>query len=181
MAFQRVESAGQLLYVMQATIWKDKKLVGFLHNHLVSSNADQMVKRWCPRRKKKKKISSHQVTADYAYHMNGVDHKDRDTADWTVSLNSNRFYLRIFYWLLDSVLHAMYVVVKAIAMSEDHPWNKYKNSNNGRYKFQMDLGIDLIRTGLEMDWKAPYEEEHKPSYVRKQNYVPCACNKCFFL
>ena len=68
--------------------------------------------------------------------MNGVDHKDRDTADWTVSLKSNRFYLRIFYWLLDSVLHAMYTVVKAIvAQHDDHIWQIYTNKNNGRYKF----------------------------------------------
>ena len=38
---------------------------------------------------------SGKVTTDYSYHMNGVDHKDRDTANWTVSLKSNRFYLQI--------------------------------------------------------------------------------------
>ena len=107
---------------MQATMWKDKKLVGFLHNHLVSSNAEDYVKRWSPRQKKKKKISSHEITHSYALHMNGVDHKDRDTADWTMSIKSNRFYLRIFYWLLDSVIHAMYCVVKAIASDNpNHP------------------------------------------------------------
>jgi hypothetical protein len=45
----------------------------------------------------KKSISSHAVTTDYSYHMNaGVDHKDRDTVDRTVSLKSNLFYLGIF-------------------------------------------------------------------------------------
>ena len=44
-AFQKVERNNKLLYTMQATIWKDKKLVGFLHNHLVSGNADDSVKR----------------------------------------------------------------------------------------------------------------------------------------
>lgn len=168
MAFQKVESNGKLLYVMQATMWKDKKLVGFLHNHLVTDNADDFVRRWSPLQKKMKKISSHRITHDYAHHMNCVDHKDRDTADWTISLKSNRFYLRIFYWLLDSVLHAMYTIVKAVALSDDHPWYKYKNKNYGRYKFQMDLGYELIRCGLEMDWLAPYDKEHKPSYVQKQ-------------
>ena len=156
MAFQKVESAGKLLYVMQATMWKDKKIVGFLHNHLVDNNADEYVERWSPRTKRKKKISSHQITSDYALHMNGVDHKDRDTADWTVSMKSNRYYLQIFYWLLDSVIHAIYCIVKAVvANNKDHCWSKYTSKHNGRYIFQMDLGLELIKMGLEKDWPFP--------------------------
>jgi hypothetical protein len=34
----------------------------------------------------KEKIDFKSVTTDYSYHMNGVDHKDRDTADWMVLL-----------------------------------------------------------------------------------------------
>jgi hypothetical protein len=56
--------------------------------------------------------------------MNGVDHKDRDTADWTISVKTNRFYMRIFFWLLDDgVLHAMYTILKAIiGNDEEHAW-----------------------------------------------------------
>jgi hypothetical protein len=100
------------LYTVQATVWKDKKLVGFLHNHLVKDTTDHTVRRWLKEKKMRQEISSHQVTTDYSFHMNGVNHKDRDTADWTVSLKSNRFYLRIFYWLFDGVLHAMYSIIK---------------------------------------------------------------------
>jgi hypothetical protein len=62
----------------------------------------------------KKSIPSHEVTADYSYHMNGADHKNRDTADYTVSLKSNRFYMQIFCWLFDGILHAMCSVIKAV-------------------------------------------------------------------
>ena len=55
---------------MQATMWEDKKVVGFLDNHLVIGNADEYVERWSPR--PKKRVSSHEVTRDYALHMNGV-------------------------------------------------------------------------------------------------------------
>jgi hypothetical protein len=76
--------------------------------------------------------------------MNGVDHKDRDTADWTVSLKSNWFNLRIFYWLFDDgVLHAMYCIVKVVARDKAHPWHKYLSKHSGRYKFQMDLANSL--------------------------------------
>jgi hypothetical protein len=54
--------------------------------------------------------------------MNGVDHKDRDTADWTVSLKSNWWYLRIFYWLVDGIPLAAYSIVCALATDKNHKW-----------------------------------------------------------
>jgi hypothetical protein len=102
-------------------VWKDKKLVGFLHNHLVANTEDHTVERWSPWKKKRKSNCSHEVVTDYSHHMNGVDDKDRDTADWTVLLKSNRFYLRIFYWLFDGVLHAMYSIIKVVAFNKSHP------------------------------------------------------------
>jgi hypothetical protein len=41
-------------------------------------------------------ISSHEIVLDYSKCMvGGVDHKDQDTADWTVSLKPNRWYLQV--------------------------------------------------------------------------------------
>ena len=113
--------------------------------------------------------------------MNGVDHKDRDTADRTVSLKSNRFYLRIFYWLFDGVLHAMYSIIKVLAGDDKaHPWHKYCSKHLGRYKFQMDLANELISQGIGMDWSDVEDTNKKPIYMRRQDYVPCACKHCFF-
>jgi hypothetical protein len=168
------------LYTVQATVWKDKKLVGFLHNHLVDDTEDHTVERWSPTKKRRKAIPSHAVVTDYSYHRNGVDHKDRDTADWTVSLKSNRFYLRIFYWLFDGVLHAMYTIIKVVASDKAHPWHKYLSKHLGRYKFQMDLANDLISRGISMDWLDVEDINMRPVYVRSQDYVPCGCMNCFF-
>jgi hypothetical protein len=142
MALQKIMRLNQKLYTVQATVLKDRKLVGFLHNHLVEDTEGHTVDRWSPREKKRQPIPSYGVTTDYSYHMNGVHHKDRDTADWTVSLKSNRFYLlRIFYWLFDGVLHAMYTIIKVYASDKERLWN-----------FQMDLANDLISKGISMDW-----------------------------
>jgi hypothetical protein len=125
------------------------------------------------------------VTTDYSYHMNGVDHKDRDTADWTVSLKSNRFYLRSFYWLFNGVLHhAMYTIIKVYGSDKEHPWNKYHSKEDGPYNFQMDLANDLISEGISMDWSDVDVEQDdnstRPNYLRHQDFVPCGCMKCFF-
>jgi hypothetical protein len=185
MARRTIVHHNRKLYTVQAAVWKDKKLVGFLHNHLVEDTTEgHTIDRWSPRKKKRQPISSHGVTTDYSYHMNGVDHKDRGTADWTVSLKSNRFYLRIYYWLFDGVLHAMYTIIKVYGSDKEHPWNKYRSKENGCYNFQMDLVNDLISEGISMDWSDVDVEQDdnsmRPNYLWHQDYVPCGCMKCFF-
>lgn len=83
-------------YTVQATVWKDKKTSRISSQpHLVKDTEDRFVRQWSKEKKRRQAISSHEVITPTT-HMNGVDHKDHDTVDWTVSLKSNRFYLRIF-------------------------------------------------------------------------------------
>ena len=189
-AFQKVKCTGSNSFIVQATIWRDKRLVGFLHNHKVDLTALDTVKRWSPTKKCKKEIKSHPVVNDYAHHMNGVDKKDRDTSDWTVSLKSYRFYLRIFYWTFDGVIHAMQRIIKNIVdgpgvdnkkkkkKKKSHPFSRYVDKDWGHYRFQMDLGIALINYGLSIDWKDPTNKKvPRPSYVRqRKDWVPCDCH-----
>ena len=60
--------------------------------------------------------------------------------------------MRIFYWLFDGILHAMYTTIKVVGSDKAHPWRKYLNKHLGRYKYQMDLANDLISHGISMDW-----------------------------
>ena len=179
-ATQQIMKDSRHIFTVQATSWKDRKQVGFLHNNLVQPTKDYFVKRHVKNTSEKQEISSHEIVSDYSKYMGGVDHKDRDTADKTVSLKSNRWYLRIFYWLIDGLLHAAYRIICSVASGNDHKWHKYLSKNGGRYKFQMDLGKSLISYGLEMDWEEGFDEDVKPSYVRKEKYVPCGCQRCFF-
>jgi hypothetical protein len=179
-ATQEIFKDKRHIFTVQATSWKDRKQVGFLHNNLVQPTKDYFVKRYVKSQQKRQKISSHEIVSDYSKYMSGVDHKDRDTADWTVSLKSNRWYLRIFYWLIDGVLHAAYRIVVSVAKDDNHKWHKYLSKNGGRYKFQMDLGLALISYGIGMDWEEGFDEDKKPPYMRKSNYVPCGCKRCFF-
>jgi hypothetical protein len=173
----------KLLYKVQATVWKDKKEVGFLHNHLVSvaSEDKQQVWRFDRAKAQKVKIDSPQVVLDYQKHMNGVDCKDRDTADWGISIKTNRYYLRLFFWQVDNLLHAMYCIIVFLARdNKDDPWHKYCSKNGGREKFQKDLAQALIAYAIRKDWKHVEDETAKPAYMRKVSYVPCGCKTCFF-
>ena len=165
----------------------------------VAPEADDTVLRYSPSKKMKKEIQSHPVVRDYNYHFNGVDHKDRDTADWSISMKSNKFYFRIFYWNFDSVIHCGHNVVKDVvdiakkkaaeaaktagetakkaAKTVVDFWCRYTEPILGRYRFQMDAGIALINKGLTMDWdwNNPTKVECRPKYVRHIDWFPCDC------
>jgi hypothetical protein len=82
-------------YLVQCTVWKDKKQVGFLHTHCC------WAKRWwvdaLSKNKRRLVINCPPVQKNYAKNMNGVDRNDRDSADYTTSIRINRWYLRIFF------------------------------------------------------------------------------------
>ena len=66
------------------------------------------------------------VAKDYSLNMNGVDKADRDGRDNSVSILTNRWYLRIWFWTLDWVIHSVYIVVCYNASAGLRPdWKKY--------------------------------------------------------
>ena len=71
-----------------------------------------------------------------------------------LQLKSNRWYLRLFYWILDATIHSTYLVVREIARkkraesTKEHPWAKY-NGRDGRCHFQRDLALELIEMGIK--------------------------------
>ena len=83
----------------------------------------------------------------------------------------------------------MYCIVKDIVKNDpdkNHPWKRYLEKENGRYRFQMDMAIALINYGVSLDWSNP-ETDERPSYMRKRDWVPCDCPdddrgqiRCFF-
>ena len=80
------------------TTWKDRKQVMFVHTHLVGNSvADTEVERHVKGRRERVKISCPAVVRDYSLNMNGVDKSDRDGRDNSVTIRSNRWYLRIWF------------------------------------------------------------------------------------
>jgi hypothetical protein len=63
-------------------------------------------------------IVAPQAQADYVANYNAVDRNDQDSADYSTTVRTNRYYLRIFCWALDRVIHAMYVVVCFLIKSD---------------------------------------------------------------
>jgi hypothetical protein len=126
------------------------------------------------------KVPGPHVQADYVENFNAIDRNDRDSADYSTTICTNRYYIRIFCWTLDRVIHAMYVIVCSLLKTRlgQTWWKGYKSKNFGRHNFQIDLAIDLMKYGIGLEWDG--KSKARPSYMSKSYLVPCDCNKCFF-
>ena len=114
--------------------------------------------------------------------MSGVDHKDRDTADWTTSVKSNRFHLRTIWWAVDGALHAMNTTIKFVflAVPQNHKaWEDCVKHRNARCLLQMDLSQELFGCALLLDWKDFPDPKGAPEWSRKKDFLPCDCKTCF--
>jgi hypothetical protein len=84
------------------------------------------------------------------------------------------------FWILDRVCHqvfqsAIWCYEKLKIGSEE--WSKYLKKN-GRYVFQIDLGIAIINYALNKAW--PNAEGPPPAWIRQLEFLPCDCGVCFF-
>ena len=166
-------------YYIQATTWRDKKQVCFLSTSSIGFSNGVSVRRHTRGKREREIIDGVRVQAEYVKWFNAVDRNDRDSADYSTSIRTNRYYIRIFCWALDRAVHCLYCVVVDLVKDNigDPKWKRYAK-NGGRREFQIDLAIDLINYGLALDWDGGKE---RPSYMRQSvPFVPCDCKKCLF-
>jgi hypothetical protein len=74
----------------------------------------------------------------------------------------------------------MFVICGNLAQYQrgPHSYQKYLKKD-GRFKFQIDLGIPLLNHALTNKWKN-FEGDPPPDWTRKIDWIPCNCEKCFF-
>ena len=174
---ERKTDTGKTFYV-QHTTWKDRKQVCFLHTTEIGASTGHFVQRSGRGQQGRSTFAAPRSQQDYAKHFNAVDRNDRDSADYTTSLRTNRWYLRVFFWLLDRVVHQLYVTVIYSALNDIGPevWKIYLKKH-GRRKFQIDLGRDLMNYAIRSSWNGVGQ---KPNWMRQYDPLPCECTKCFF-
>jgi len=137
------------------------------------------VSRYSKNEGKRRKIDGVPAAIEYSTGYNGVDRHDLDTSDWSISVRTNRFYFRIFFWLFDATVHLMYQV----AINTIVDWyKKYFKKRDGRRHFQIDLALKLGEFAIRFDWNGTPETNPggKPAWMRQYSYIPCDCGKCFF-
>jgi len=73
-------------------------------------------------------------------------------------------------------VHTCYMVVCYLVWV-NIGWAVYLSKNGGRHDFQIDLAIELMIIGIEMDWDG---EGEQPDWMRQVDWVPCDCGVCYF-
>ena len=98
-------------YHIQCTTWKDKKQVKFVHTNLVNNEGDTTVKRYIKGRMQIIDLNAPSIQPDYAKYFNAVDVNDHDSSEYSISIRTNRWYLRVLFWLVDRVVFSCYLIV----------------------------------------------------------------------
>ena len=98
------------VYYIQCTTWRDKKQV-FLSSNGVGSSNGLTVRRHKKGKEVRGVFARPKAQKDYVDHFNAVDRNDRDSADYSTTIRTIRYYIRIFCWTLDRVVYATYIAV----------------------------------------------------------------------
>ncbi len=91
---------------MQYTTWKDKKNRLYFLLLIELGSARDWLSSGMQKGKKRETIQESHAHADYVRSMNGVDRNDWDSRDYSTRIRSNLWYIRIFCWALDRVIHS---------------------------------------------------------------------------
>ena len=171
-------ASGKLFYI-QVTTWRDKKQVMFIHTNTIGRSINNFVRRHVRGERQRNVIRAPLAQKHYRENFNAVDINDRDSADYSTSIRTVRYYIRMLCWSLDRVIHACYVIVCECAKSEIGlpEWKKYLSKHNGRHDFQIHLALALMSCAISLDWDG---QGDRPDWMRQKEFVPCNCKKCYF-
>ena len=166
----------------QALVWKDKKQVAILSNWLVQpATAADSVLRYVKGATQKAVVLAHAVVLDYIQHMGAVDRCDRDTADWGIHCHTHRWYMCVVFWLFSKAMCNMFLIAKYHCDNGNENWQWMRKRT--RQQFQCAVAQAIATCALEMEWGSTEAERAarpKPSWMRQQATLPCACGTCFF-
>jgi hypothetical protein len=88
-------------------------------------------------------VVSPPVTYEYSDCMGAVDMNDGDGANYSISIRSTRWYLRLLCWTLERAIHANFQPVVAFANGETdgnsykEEWKGCTRKNGGLFNFQI--------------------------------------------
>ena len=172
-------------FYIQATTWRDKKQVCFVNSHRTGTSHGKniTVRRGRKGSREKEVLAGTIAQREYAKWYAAVDRSDRDSADYSTTIQTHRFYLRINCWVLDRVVHLCYVAVcfgllipgPVIAMFA--VWKVFTSKNGGRKKFQIKLGLDIMNYAISKAWDG---KSDRPDWMRQGPFIPCDCKECYF-
>lgn len=155
------------------TKWKDRgKKCVLMASNMHNPAAITSVLR-TNREGRKEQVKCPKSIADYNIYMGGVDRFDQLMASYTVSWKSRRWWLKIFYYLLDCAVVNSYIVYREVA-KDVLPHAKRLSHLSFRSKLADELISDY------MSRKRQSGITNKPKFVADQPHFPerTTCKRC---
>ena len=88
-ALIKMETLSRKKYYIQCTTWKNKKQVLFLHSHKVGVSLPDTVAHHIKGKRSREVFPTPQAQVEYVKYFNAVDKNDRDSADYSTSIQTN--------------------------------------------------------------------------------------------
>lgn len=96
---------------ISVTCWKDNKIVTLASTY-VGSEPAETINRYDKKQKKQITIACPRIVKDYNAHMGGVDLMDSFLGRYRIRIKSRKWYIRIFYHLIDMTVINSWVLYK---------------------------------------------------------------------
>ena len=97
-AIFKLKTPNGKVYYIQFTTWQDTKQVTFLSNCEMGFRNGYSVKRQVSGKQGREITDGPRAQAEYINFMNDFDRNNRDSADFSTSIQMNRYYIWIFCW-----------------------------------------------------------------------------------
>lgn len=105
---------------ISSTVWKDNKYVTMLSSFAGTAPVGK-VKRFDRKLKMVVEVDCPFVIREYNRHMGGVDLMDSNIGRYKIHLKSRKWYLRIFYHLLDLIAANAWILYKKVLLAKGIP------------------------------------------------------------
>jgi hypothetical protein len=132
--------------VVQAILWRDSKVCGFLSTAFIGCSEGSEVLRSCRGAFKTLRIAAHEVVVKYLANYGAVDRADRGMADHNVAIRSSRWVMTVVFWCINAVLWNVWVVARFYMDSDGGRYSEYKGK---RQKFQLSMSAQAFDLCLE--------------------------------
>lgn len=123
--------------------WRDNKIVTLASN-FAGKNPTSSVRRYDKTRKQYIMVERPSVVAEYNRHMGGVDLLDCIMGHYKIKLRSKRYYIRLFYHLLDLVMSNSWLLYRKIHTDTGRSGNTLNSAN-----FRVEIAETLCKYGTK--------------------------------
>ena len=147
---QAIQDSAQGTRRLIAIVWRDNKIAKFLSSVCVRAmnSASFALRKTSESKGERVQVPAHPVSLLYNKYMGGVDLMDQYMAKFPVGFKVRRWYMRVFYWLLNLAVVTVFIYIK-IRGGPAYTALSASNSGGAQFNFRLRLQDQLWNLALK--------------------------------